>query len=625
MQNVLFFLITLIPVHLAWGMEAEVSFVNPPPEISVFGPVSLGRIQILDEQGNPFPVSEIASFFSDAGVTIQHNGDHTAEVTYDILQDQNFIANLLVNSGVIKLPIFFVGVNDQPGTLRTAVLCLSLDSSVVTISAESTAESSSDDEPTEGTVNDPVSTATREYFFFQRLLDVHSPLLELGLDLYYGSQNHNLNHFSFMAQDFSCNHLLGARKLSLFGGTFRQLQFKLGLGQFVTFEQTDPETEWTLTGRERWPYRVEETAGYYYLQDPGRHLVYIFKKHPIGTSIEPAHCIQIVDRNVNALSYTLAADPMATGPVAVSDGLGRSLQFTYNRAANSLADPRNYLQRVEDHTGRTIEFLHEEVNGRVRLASITDANGGMYHYAYDTNHFMTAKQMPEGNIPFTQTYEQIFDFNNNALGAVTSQSDFQGFQSDFSAETGIPGLGDKQVIVSNPDGTRTRHFHSVENTLTAIVDETGEKLLMSSEPGSDRFTGFTDRDGESTAMAYHEASGFISSYTDPLGNTTTYTYTESAPQTFANPETNETVQCAFFDLTRIDFADGTFVTLDHDAAGNVLRYQNRVSDEITVGYNARGQVLIRKNAAGGVVTQTYDTVTGLLDTMTDSDVGRLRF
>ena len=470
---------------------------------------------------------------------------------------------------------------------------------------------------------DPVSTATREFFFYRQWLDLNGPTMPLTFDLFHGSQLKELLAYDFLPEDFSSNHHLYARKSDLFDGFFFQLQFYLGLGQFVTFTKGNAGAEWELTEGERWKYEVEETTDYYYLKDPGTQRVWIFKKHPLGTDVEPAYCLQILDRNGNSLTYEQpAADPNLTGPVSVTDGLGRTLNFTYGQVPNFVLDPKLYLTEVSDHTGRSVTLDYEEVNGRVRLTRITDPLNGETDYAYDANHFLTGVTKPEDNTPYTQTFDTALDqLFLTTIGVVTSQTDAFGRTALFEAGEGIAGLGDKLVTVTNPDESTSRHFHSEANILTAMIDETGAVMAFEEDEANGVLLGYTDRDGEKGSFTYRPDSGHVATMTDAKGSTTTFTYTESAPQTFQNPEIAESVPFTFLDLTRIDYEDGTFHALTYDPAGNPLTVTDRAGDMVTLTYNARGQLLTSTNEEGGVTTFTYDPTTGLLDTATDSDTG----
>ncbi|MEM9479462.1 MAG: RHS repeat-associated core domain-containing protein [Verrucomicrobiota bacterium] len=475
---------------------------------------------------------------------------------------------------------------------------------------------------------DPISTATREFFFYQQLLNLNGPTTPVEFSLYHGSQLADLGFFNHLPRDFAGSHMPAARKIDFGGGGFFfQLQFHLGLGQFVSFTRLPPATDWTLSPGERWKYTVEETTDYYYLKDPGTQRVWIFKKHPIADSIvEPAYCMRMEDRNGNGLTYTLPADPTDEGPSSVTDGLGRSLNYTYAQVPGATVDARKFLTEVADHTGRKITFEYAELNGSIRLVKIVDPINGEYIFAYDANGFLIGKTMPEGNTPYTQIFETIPDlFFTGTIGAVTSQTNAFGEVFTFAQGDGIPGLGDKLVTVTYPDGSQRRHFHNDDNMLTALVDETGEVMAFTPDVPNDVFLGYTDRDGEKGTFTYRTDTGHVATMTDAKGSTTTYTYTESAPQSFQNPEIAESVQCTFLDLTRIDYADGTFREYTYDSAGNRLTAADRVGATVTATYNGRGQALTITNEESGVTTLTYDGSTALLDSVTDSDTGVTAF
>ena len=479
---------------------------------------------------------------------------------------------------------------------------------------------------TSTSTEDPISLATGEYYFTDQFLNLRGPVLPMTFGMYYGTRFQGAVIFDHMPHFFDSTHTLIARKSTLFGGFFIQLSVRLGMGEMVSFEQDLGTGDWIQEPGERWAYSVEETTNFYYLKSLRDQRVYIFEKHPVGTDLEPAYCIEIQDRNGNALSYAQPVDPTLSGPSSVTDGLGRTLNFTYAPTSGATVDLSSYLTQVMDHDGRSVTLLHEEVGGVVRLKTLTDANGGVYSFAYDTNNLLTGKTMPEGNTPFTQTYVTEFDFFfNQTLGRAVSQSDALGHTWTLEEKDGIVGLGDVQFVWTNPDGSQQRHFHSDDGVLSARVDETGELASFTGNDDQDHFTGYTDRDGETASYTYFDPSGAIASKTDERGNTTTYTYTESAPQNFTNPKTNEVVQCTFFDLTRIDYADGTSHIFTYDPQGNQLTSTDRDGDTRSATYNARGQRLTSTNPENGIRTRTYDNATGLIDTRTDTDTGVYSF
>ena len=90
----------------------------------------------------------------------------------------------------------------------------------------------------------------------------------------------------------------------------------------------------------------------------------------------------------------------------------------------------------------------------------------------------------------TQTYDAIPDFFfERQLGVVTSQTDAFGHTTTFeTVDPIIPSLGDKQVVITNPDGTQRQHLHSRANILSAMIDETGvakvEEMIDTNKDGA---------------------------------------------------------------------------------------------------------------------------------------------
>ncbi|MEM9479455.1 MAG: RHS repeat-associated core domain-containing protein [Verrucomicrobiota bacterium] len=467
---------------------------------------------------------------------------------------------------------------------------------------------------------DPVSTSTREFFFFQQLLGLNAPLLPVQFSVHHGSRVSDSAFFDHLPEDFVGSHMPFARKVDVGGGGFFfQLQFQLGLGFRVTFENTNGSTNWNLQEGERWKFTVEETANYYYLRDPNTQCVWIFKKHPVGTFIEPAYCLQKLDRNGNTLTYTQPADPTVEGPSSVTDGLGRTLNFTYGPVPGAVNDTRNYLTEVTDHTGRKIVFTYFEHPAGIRVQSITDAIGNDYTCTYDANGYMASRTLPRGNTPVTTTFETVFGFFGD-VGAVTSQTNAFGETWTFEDVAGGV-LGDVGVRVTNPDSSKRDYHHSEASILSGVVDELGKVMAFEPDDQHDRFKSYTDREGNTGRFEYDDNSGHLVKFTNERGDVTTYTYTDSVPQTFNNPEVAESVLFSFPDLARIDYPDGTFATYAYDPNGNVISTTDRDADTSTTTRNARGQILTYTTPEGGIITNTYDATTALLLTTTNTDTG----
>jgi RHS repeat-associated protein len=138
-----------------------------------------------------------------------------------------------------------------------------------------------------------------------------------------------------------------------------------------------------------------------------------------------------------------------------------------------------------------------------------------------------------------------------------------------------------------------------------------------------------DREGGQTQISYHAGSGKIASATNARNKGMTYTYT-AQEQTFADPVTPANqVTFTFYNLTRVDYPDGTYETFTHDDKGNILSHTDPANTHPEgtpwiYTYNEKGQVQTRENPEGGVTTFTYNN-DGTLASVTDTDTGQTSY
>ncbi len=319
------------------------------------------------------------------------------------------------------------------------------------------------------------------------------------------------------------------------------------------------------------PYQlVRTTNGDYRFLDPRQNLIYTF-----NTS---GSLIQIEDRNGNAL--TVLQGP--SGPTQVSDGLGRTLKFSYSSLGKVTA--------ITDQTGRTITYGH---GGTTLLTSVTDAAANSTAYAYNPSFGITATRRPRGNIPYTQIY--------NEFGQVTQQSDSQGNKSTISyASGGAPGVNK----LTDPLGRTTTFGYPNLLDLTSFTDAAGGSASATYD-SSHRSLSYTNRIGDATSVAYDAASGDPLSVTDAQGNKTLFTWQAQTQGDFT-----------FFNLGKITYPDGTTKSFTYDPSGNPLTVTDRAGKTTTYTYNSAGQELTETNPAGGVTSFTYNT-DGTLATLKD--------
>jgi RHS repeat-associated protein len=226
---------------------------------------------------------------------------------------------------------------------------------------------------------------------------------------------------------------------------------------------------------------------------------------------------------------TTVTYPSATTMV-ITDPAGRTFTVTLSTAAHPLI-----TQVVASGTpARTVSFGYD-TNGN--LTSVTDVDGGITSYGYDTSHRLVEERSPRyyttGALPAAPTScsatppanitSSVYDSN----GRVICQWDADGRKTAFSWVD--DGLGDGLVssaTLTDPKGNVTQfnfeygelisktegYGTAVAATWTYAYDPATLGLILSQDPNGNVTT------------ATFDAYGNKLSETDPLGRTTTWTY-----------------------------------------------------------------------------------------------------
>jgi len=432
-----------------------------------------------------------------------------------------------------------------------------------------------------GKLKDPVNTATGEFYFDIPLLDLGGPL-PLAFGLYYGSAvAAKQDVATAFGDELGLNWLHNFQKFRLYKDDTKT-RILYDRGKILPFELKG--TEWELASTEDVPYVLKaDAAGYYYLWDPHKELVYLFDTDRRLARIE--------DRNGN--NHTLTYD--ASGHlVTVSDGLGRTLNFTY---------ATDRLTRVGDGHGRTFTFGY---TGGL-LTSVTDPMDHVSTFEYDATYpypLITKVIYPEGNSHYTQTYDEN--------GRVITQTDAYGNATNIAFDE------QGQSVITYTDGTQVGHAHMNEEFLTDYTDQSGNSAVVDYDE-SNRRSQIVDRMGGSMALTYHAETGRLSSITNTEGDILAYSHTVQSQQ-FTNPDNSGHVTFMPYGLSGVDYPDGAGWGFTYDARGNPITWVGQDGQTWSYTYNSRGQILTAANPAGGVITYTYNA-DGTLATRTDSDTG----
>jgi len=410
--------------------------------------------------------------------------------------------------------------------------------------------------------NDPVNTFTGELFKqFDPDINLGGPM-PLLFARYHASGFKQTGIIANLGANWRHNF---DWKLSMIGTSVNIVNDQ---GRTIQFVQNG--LAWDLVGKTDIVYQLVENTGIFTLLDPRSQLSYVFNSFGQLTGISDGH------GNMHTLTY-------ASGLLTqVSDGLGRVLNFTY--------DASNHLINMDDGQGRTVGFAYT-LND---LTSVTDVLGNITTYAYDPTGGRSAlisSVRPAGNTPFTQ----VFGGGSNG--------DKVRFQTNANGDTFNFAYTASNTTITDPLANTRVHTNTATGELVNNQDQAGQSIAIGSD-ATGRRNSITDRLGDVTTMTYHAPSGKLASVTHADATTESFTYT---PRVI--------VGNTGFDMTGVTNADGTTISLVHDAFGNVTSRTDQLGNTSTATYNGNGQILTATNKLLGVTTNTYNADATLASTM----------
>jgi RHS repeat-associated protein len=410
---------------------------------------------------------------------------------------------------------------------------------------------------------DPVNTRSGEYYAVEGVdMDLGGPM-PLFFARYNGSR---LAADGRTASSFGANRLHQFESRLVYPGA-RHVDIITNRGRVVSFVKSGKT--WALTRSLDVPYRLVESGTTFILGDPQTQQMWTY-------DAATGRLLKIEDGrgNVHTLTWGTVA-PIRLE--SVSDGLGRSLNFTYNGTGK--------LITVTDHTGRHVDFVH---TGAV-LTSSTTALGFTTTYAHASN-LLTSFTRPEGNTPFTQVHTSNRVTSQTERGTDTSTLSYLGLTTTFT----------------DPTAATIVDAYSNQGELVTHTDQAGRSMTMTYD-ATGRRTSVTDRLGDTTTISYHAGSGLPELITSADGRTSKRTYK------------SRTVKgLVFHDLASITHPDGSSRAFTYDASGNLTALTDEAGKKWKFTHNSRGQVLTVSNPNGGVFTFAYDAA-GNLTSSKDPD------
>ena len=258
----------------------------------------------------------------------------------------------------------------------------------------------------------------------------------------------------------------------------------------------------------------------------------------------------------NPTSY-IYTDPNGTSYTISAAG---NLQSIQDRSGNGLTITANGITST---TGLSVPFVRDANN---RITQITDPQGNVYRYGYDTNGNLVTVTYPNTPQPSTYTY----DANHLYLSGTDARSNPLPTSSYFtSADTdpsGLPLNGRLKSVTDAFNNTTSYAYNLATNTTTITYPDQGTATMVYDSYGM--LLSSTDPLNHTTTNVYDANHNLIST-TDPLGHTTTETYDASGNKTSstypATPTSHNTTSTTQYN----QYSEPTSTT---DELGNVRAF-----------------------------------------------------
>lgn len=244
-----------------------------------------------------------------------------------------------------------------------------------------------------------------------------------------------------------------------------------------------------------------------------------------------------------------------------------------------------------------------------RVTSITDPNGNVYNYTYDSAGDLTNVALPNS----TGTDAYTYDPNHNLLtqsgpGAPVLTQHYDAHGNLISVTDG----DGHSFAVSNNSGGRTQTLTDPLGKRTTVLsyDQAGDLTTKQEESGgATRTTTYT-----------YDGLGDLTSLTDPLGNTTKYTFDANGNRTsITDPLGNTTkyVNDALGNLTSRTDPLGHTTTATYDANSELLSVTQPSGASIKLSYDGEGNPVNITDPSGNTYKLAYNGNAGQPTSITD--------
>jgi len=275
-------------------------------------------------------------------------------------------------------------------------------------------------------------------------------------------------------------------------------------GSTATFGRSEKGAAWTPASSLSEATLIDEGSGYVYTL-PDQTKLYFNSAGELTSE---------ADRNGNTLTMSYESGHL----VAVTDGAGRKLTFSYNGEGE--------VESAKDPMGHTVKYTYE--GGNLKSVTQPAEESLRWQFKYNSEHELTSETDGRKNTVTTEY---------NSSQQVSSQTDALGRKREWSYSGGETSEPETQI--TEPNGSTTREKFNEERLPLSITHAVGTSIAASTTyeyNEADELTASTDPNIHKTEYSYDSAGNKISEK-NADGNEKKWTYdsthdveTETTPE-----------------------------------------------------------------------------------------------
>src|SRR5215212_8635421 len=330
-------------------------------------------------------------------------------------------------------------------------------------------------------------------------------------------------------------------------------------------------------------------------------------------------CFLSLDLNYNPTAYAYT-DPYGRVYTMTSSGKMQSIK---NLDGNVLSFTPNGITSTAGNL--TVPFARD---AQGRIEQITDPNGKVYRYTYDTAGDLVSVKTPDSEVPLTYEYyaghffKKGTDARGNAEatntyfpnGRLESTTDAMGKTTSYSYD-----LINNVTTTTHPDntGTTIRRF----DTNGSMLSETDPLNHTTSYTYDGNRQKLTEKDALENVTKYaYDTNGHLKSLTDPLNKTVNFVNNANGLVLTATDQAGK-VRTFSYDATSnftgITDEIGNSFSMAYDDKGNPLTLTDGNGKTTRFAYDAFGHIIAKTDPLGQTTAYTYDGM-GRVLTQTDA-------